>query len=65
MVWIWYFTEDAQWEEFGFDVSPLRDAIGVNVEFSREVYYVIESRYDWRRMSLRLSVGKLITSLKN
>lgn len=34
----------SQWEEFGFDVSPLRDAINVNVEFSREVYHIIESK---------------------
>ena len=33
-----------QWEEFGFDVSPLRDAITVNVELSREVYRIMESK---------------------
>ena len=53
-----------QWEEFGFDVSPLRDAIGVNVEFSREVYHVIESkiRLATECLSQIERIGKLITS---
>ena len=34
----------SQWEDFGFDVSPLRDAINVSLELSREVYQIIESQ---------------------
>jgi hypothetical protein len=33
-----------QWGEFGFDVSPLRDAINVDVVLSREVYHLLESK---------------------
>ncbi|MED5375776.1 MAG: hypothetical protein VX892_04625 [Candidatus Thermoplasmatota archaeon] len=53
-----------QWEEFGFDVSPLRDAIGVNVELSREVYHIMESkiRLATECLSQIERVGKLITS---
>ena len=32
----------SQWKDFGFDVSPLRDAISVDLELSREVYHIIE-----------------------
>ena len=53
-----------QWEDFGFDVSPLRDAINVNVELSREVYKIIE--YNIRLATECLSqierTRKLITS---
>ena len=34
----------SQWEDFGFDVSPLRDAINVSLELSREIYQIIESQ---------------------
>ena len=33
-----------QWGQFGFDVSPLRDAINVDVVLSREVYHLLESK---------------------
>ena len=54
----------SQWEEFGFDVSPLRDAISVNVELSREVYQIIESkiRLATECLSQIERTGKLITS---
>lgn len=54
----------SQWEEFGFDVSPLRDAIGVNVELSREVYHIIESniRLATECLSRIERTGKLISS---
>jgi len=53
-----------QWEQFGFDVSPLRDAINVNVELSREVYHLIEAkiRMSTECLSQIERAGNLISS---
>ena len=54
----------SQWEDFGFDVSPLRDAINVSLELSREVYQIIESqiRLATECLSQIERTRKLITS---
>ena len=54
----------SQWEDFGFDVSPLRDAINVSLELSREIYQIIESqiRLATECLSQIERTRKLITS---
>jgi hypothetical protein len=53
-----------QWEQFGFDVSPLRDAVNVDIELARKVYEIIDSKIRLATESLSQieRIGNIITS---